>query len=287
MTYATPQPSSGLPPEPSGPFGPPPVPGVGGLAIAAIIVGGVAFLFGLIPFFGGILAIVGLVLSVLAARHPVGRGLGIGGAILSAVALVANILVIVGLVFWGATVEQESLSEEPTVAPVIEAQVIDTPCYSFNGPGSYILNQSDETTANCTTKLELWGEFDDAGTFTNTGVGTIWGTVTVEPIRVATSDTWSDGTLDGTMDHLNEQFIPALGDVISDERVELGGEEANLTIVDSLIEKTTYKGALVAYAPEPSETANGDVQLYVISFTTVEDDGEEILDALLDSWQWK
>ena len=285
MTYATP-----APPEPTGPFVPPAKPGVGGVAIAAIIVGGIAFLVGLIPFFGAIVALVGLALGIIALRHPVGRGLGIGGTILSAIALVTNIVVIVALFVWGANVAPTTVSEPPVEVseePITDLQAIDTPCYSFDGPGSYILNQSDETTANCATKLELWGELDADGTFTNTGVGAIWGTVTVEPIRLETSDEWSDGDLDGTMEYLNGEFIPSLGTVVSDNRVDLGGQEANLTIVDSTEEETTFKAALVAYGPSTYPTANGDVQLMVISFTTVEDDGEEILDALLDSWEWK
>ena len=283
MTYATP-----APPEPTGPFVPPQRPGVGGLAIAAIIVGGIAFLFGLVPFFGGVLAIVGLVLGIIALRQPTGRGLGLAGTILSAVALITNVIVIIALFTWGLnTTPVSEPSIEVTEAPVVEAQPIDTPCYSFDGPSGYILNQSDEATDNCTTTLELWGELAEDGTFTNTGVGAIWGTVSVEPIRVEASDSWSDGTIDGTMEYLNDMFIPALGEVISDERTTLGGEEAHLTIVDSTAEETTFKAALVAYGPSAYPTTNGDVQLMVIAFTTVEDDGQEILNALLDSWQWK
>jgi hypothetical protein len=72
----------------------PPSAGVGGIAIAAIIVSGVAFLGGWIPFIGLIIAVVGLVLSILAIRSGRGRVLGIIGTILSALALLTGAFIL-------------------------------------------------------------------------------------------------------------------------------------------------------------------------------------------------
>jgi hypothetical protein len=68
--------------------------GVGGIAIAAIIVSGVAFLGGWIPFIGLIIAVVGLVLSILAIRGGRGRVLGIIGTILSALVLLTGAFIL-------------------------------------------------------------------------------------------------------------------------------------------------------------------------------------------------
>lgn len=70
----------------------PPSPGVGGLAIAAIIVSGVAFLAGWMPIIGVVLALAGLLLSIFAVRRQPGRVLGIIGIVLSSLALVTSLL---------------------------------------------------------------------------------------------------------------------------------------------------------------------------------------------------
>jgi len=289
MTYEQPASPQPTPPQPQPWVDPTPPQSAGGLAIAALIVGIAAFVFGLVPVFGLILGIVGVVLAILAFRSHRGRGLALGGLIGSILAILTNIVLIIILIIAATlapdTADLETLPEDEPMP--VTTQAIDTPCYSFEGPASYINDVNTAAIAGCSTQLELWGELAEDGTFTNTGVGAIWGTVTVEPIRVATSDEWSDGTLDGTMEYLNGEFIPSLGTVITDERGTLGGQEANITVVDSTQLETTHKAAIVAYGPNAYTTESGDVQLMVISFTTVEDDGEEILQQLLDTWEWK
>ncbi|UGS26137.1 hypothetical protein K8F61_16055 [Microbacterium resistens] len=126
--YAPPQPGYAAPPQPgytppaqpaygapqvspAAPYGypiaqpaygaPAPAP-VGGMAITAIILGGLAFLLCWIPLIGLILSVVAVVLGIIAARRPGGRGLSITGIVLGAlgfvVAAVVTGLVIVGWV---------------------------------------------------------------------------------------------------------------------------------------------------------------------------------------------
>ncbi|MDA4895460.1 DUF4190 domain-containing protein [Streptomyces sp. MS2A] len=126
--YATPQPGYAAPSQPgyaappqtgygapqasaAAPYGypiaqpaygaPAPAP-VGGMAITAIILGGLAFLLCWIPLIGLILSVVAVVLGIIAARRPGGRGLSITGIVLGAlgfvVAAVVTGLVIVGWV---------------------------------------------------------------------------------------------------------------------------------------------------------------------------------------------
>lgn len=77
---AQPQPMYG---HPAGPQGPRPS---SALAITGFIVGLIAFLCGWIPFLGLVLGAAALLLSVLAVRKPVLRGLAITGIILSVIA---------------------------------------------------------------------------------------------------------------------------------------------------------------------------------------------------------
>ena len=129
------------PPAPS----PSPAPPTPGLAIAAVIIGGVAFLHGWVPIGGTILGIVGVVFGILAVRRPVGRVLAIIGIALSALATVSSAisLVFVLAVLPGSGVDG---SMPITVAPEssIPPTSVSTPCYSFDGPGGYINNISDD-----------------------------------------------------------------------------------------------------------------------------------------------
>ncbi|KDA06890.1 hypothetical protein DC31_07950 [Microbacterium sp. CH12i] len=72
-----------------------PTAGPGGIAIAALIVGIVAFLSGWVPFFGLIVAAAGIVLGVFALRQPRGKGFGITALVLSGLAAITGIFMLV------------------------------------------------------------------------------------------------------------------------------------------------------------------------------------------------
>ncbi|MFZ6993811.1 Ltp family lipoprotein [Curtobacterium sp. RRHDQ66] len=93
-----------------------PLPGPKGLALAALLVGIAAFLFGLIPVFGAIVGIVAIVLAVLALRGKQPKGLAVTGLVLGAVAVLSSIGVTLGI---GAAVDQAS--NKPAVAVTEEA----------------------------------------------------------------------------------------------------------------------------------------------------------------------
>ena len=275
-------------------------PGAGALAIVALVLGIIAFLLGLIPFVGGVFALGGLVVGFLAVRKPAGRGLSITGLILSGIGLLAN-LAFIGLFIWaafqsptpiddGGLGDDEGFSEEaPEDTGAFELQTVDTPCFSVDGPATYINNISAEDTALCAAKLELWGEYDENGEFVNTGVGAIYGSVYVEPIRVETAKSWgTDGTVDGAVDYLETNYFPEFGIAESlRDPVQLDGEPANLSRFDSKVEETQTRAAIVAYSPAPYTTGSGDVQFFLVTVSTIEDNGDAIIDAVLDSWEWK
>jgi len=119
-----PQPGQpGRPSQPSGTttYGEPPRPGgAKGLALAALIVGIVAFLTGLVPVFGATVGIAAIVLAVLALRKRQPKALAVTGLALGAVAVVASILVTAGI---GAVIG--GAADEP-IAAVTESADDDT-----------------------------------------------------------------------------------------------------------------------------------------------------------------
>lgn len=75
-----------------------PAPPIGGLPISAIIVSSVAFLIGLLPFIGPLLALTGLTLSIFSLRRRRGRVLGIIGIVLASLALLTGLLMTLGFI---------------------------------------------------------------------------------------------------------------------------------------------------------------------------------------------
>ena len=74
--------------------------GPGGMAIAALIVGIVAFLLCWIPFLGLVIAVVGIVLGILALRHPRGKAFGITAIVLSGLAALTGIVMLLAVFAW-------------------------------------------------------------------------------------------------------------------------------------------------------------------------------------------
>jgi hypothetical protein len=163
-----------------------------------------------------------------------------------------------------------------------------TPCFSFDIPEEFIDNQSDVGDQACWAKRQGWGEMDASGTVTYTGFGSIWDQVLVEPILTEQSSTWaSDGKVRTLVAYLETAYFPQLGEIISlEEPFTLDGVPANLTRFDSAAAHTQTKATLVVKAPSPYRTPNGDVQFFLITFVVVDERGDEIIDALVDSWRW-
>lgn len=274
-------------------------PTAGGLAITALVVGIVAFISGWAPFFGLVVGLVGLVLGIITIVKGRGRGFGITAIILSAIAIITNIVIIAllaTLIPW-ITNQVEDLtypSDDPypsiEVPPngEFEVQTISTPCYTFDGPAGFINNQSAADAAMCMTQLELWGEMAPDGTFTNTGVGAVYGSVGVEAVSAETAALLSpDGTIATMIESLQADYFPSLGTVENlIEPYTLDGVEANLSRIVSDAEFTQTKAVLLAFSPSVYPTGAGDVSFFVVSFVIPDDTGDEVIQAVLDSWRW-
>lgn len=271
-----------------------------GLAIAALAVGIAAFVLGLVPFLGLLLGLVGVVLGIIALGKPgrkvlPGIGLALSGvAALSNIAAIVVLFIVINLAPSSIDNFEEGFEEgfesglDDSLSSQLDLSSSTTPCFSFETPREFIPNQSSAADEACYATREGWGEMGADGTITYTGVGAIWDQVLVEPIRVDSTDTWvPDGELDSMVDYLESNYFPQLGEVITlRESVTLDGEEANLTRLNSDAESTVTKATLVVKSPEPYSTANGDVQFFLITFVIDDERGDEIIDALVDSWRW-
>lgn len=281
MAYVHPPASPPIPAKASGP------------AVAALIVGIVAFLFGLVPFVGLLVATVGIVLGIVALGRPGTKAQPIIGLVLSGIAMLTSIVAII--VFFAFTNLPSIWSSDgiqfdgQSNASQLTLTSVTTPCFTFEGPREFLNNQQSAEDELCFTTLQGWGELNADGTIAYSNVGLIWDKVIVEPLRVESTDTWApDGELDSMVNYLETNYFPQSGEVISlREPITLDGQEANITRIDSAAETTETKATLVVKAPQPYDTANGPVQFFLITFVVVDERGDLIIDALVDSWRWK
>ncbi|HCS61220.1 MAG TPA: hypothetical protein DIW46_07470 [Microbacterium sp.] len=295
-----------------------PGPGVGGLAIAALIVGIVAFVTGWIPIVGLVFAVVGIVLGILAVRKPRGKGFGITALILSGLAAITGIIMLIFLVAFvpneinqsqgggesydqpftdsdddGSLTEDDSTSADSdfdeAMYSAVSGQLIETPCWSYDGPEYFTNNISADAVATCSGQLELWGEYDENDNFFPTGAGMTAGEISVMPLSIEASDAYGPvGDIDAAVEGLQEPFFSKQGgEPISEERITIDGVDASLIHYDSDSEDTQTKAFLTTFAPEPYQVADTEAQLFVIILVTPYSNGEEQLQQIIDTWEWK
>ena len=92
------EPAATAPVHPGVTAPPPGLPGKqSGLALAALIVGIGAFLFGLVPVFGALVGAVGVTLGILALRRQQSKGMAVTGIILGGLAVLASVGMTLGI----------------------------------------------------------------------------------------------------------------------------------------------------------------------------------------------
>lgn len=290
----------------------------GGLALAAFIVGIVAFLLGWLPILGAVIAVAGIVLGILAVRKPVRRWQGWVGIGLSALALLTSLILTVLFGLGGAIDDYQSgqdpyesgdsydsgdagdddtaedadvevLDEE--VYSVVSGQAIDTPCWSYDGPQYFVNNISSDDEALCIGKLQLWSDQqNENGVIVPTGVGSIMGQIGVEPVTSSYAASLSPGTdVDAMVDALKPVYFDDQGGTITSlhESITLDGVPANITRIDSDADHTQTKAFITAFAPAPYAVTDDPPQLFIISIVTPYSNGEEQIQQVIDSWKWK
>lgn len=284
---------------------PQPSPG-GGIAIAALIVGIVAFLLGWIPVLGLIVAAVGIVLGIVAVRKPTRKGFGWAAIGLSALAAITSIVTTIVFLIIPLTVvstlpaitdptpyvsEDDTSESDVDEWSAVSGQLIDTPCWSYDGPEYFVNNISDSDVDACMGALELWGEWQADGTFKPTGVGSIAGQIQVDPYSAANVEALAPGgDVDAIVDAIesSQQYFSQQGTIISlHEPTTIGGVPATITRVDSNAADTKTKAFITVLLPEGYDVGGTQVTLFIISVTTPYENGDEQIDHVIDTWQWK
>ncbi|MBX3077859.1 MAG: Ltp family lipoprotein [Cryobacterium sp.] len=124
-----PSPSPSLSSPATATMPPPPLKAPMGLALAALLVGIGAFLFGLAPVFGALVGIAAIVLGVLALRKQQPKGMAVTGIVLGAIAAIASIGMTAGI----STVVNRASDDKPSeviaqsMAPSEEPSVSPSP----------------------------------------------------------------------------------------------------------------------------------------------------------------
>ena len=295
--YTQPGYQGGIPPYQT----PPPSEGRGlGMASMFTGIGSVVFSFAI----GGLAGIVAIVLGIIGLRKPAGRTFSIVGIITGAVGILIGILVLllalVPFFLLSQAVQDSDLSTPPSITePEPEPDVvppgdlafvtIDTPCYSFDGPAHFLNNISDDNVANCGTDLELWGEKQADGTILPTGVGAVFGSVVVEPVRASyVTENTATGTLDEVQAFLEQGYLLESGkSIIQTTDVPLGGVPAKVTFLEPNSEFTQLRAVVAVLPPSNYPGTSEELGLFLITVSTEEDNGEAILESVLNTWTWK
>jgi hypothetical protein len=169
----------------------------------------------------------------------------------------------------------------------VSGQIVETPCWSYEGPALFVNSVSPDASALCYGAQELWGEMHD-GVVVPAGDGEVYGQVSVEPVRVEASESWAPGTdVDAVVDALAVSYFPENGTILSlHEGATLDGVPANVTRVQGTSGATQTKAFITAFAPRTYAPGPDEVRLFVIAIVTPYSNGDELIDQVLDSWRW-
>ncbi|AWB89506.1 DUF4190 domain-containing protein [Homoserinimonas hongtaonis] len=276
---------------------------VGGIAVAALVMGILAFLAGWIPIVGALFGITGLILGIIALVRRKGRGMGITAVILSTLAIIASVIttVLAITLLPLMLVSFANISDDVTdgiADQVVPPQIVETPCYGFDAPSGYINSQSAADQEACWTTLELRGELNENGEFINTGEGDIFGSIYVEPVDSEIVASWGVGLggdsddLDAAVTYLADAYFSQLGTVTTlNEPMTIDGAAANITRLDNGAGPDTTNVVIATFSPSTyaleSESETSESKFWVITVATMDDDGDDILERMIDTWQWR
>jgi len=243
-------------------------PGVGGWAIAALVVGIGAFLVGLVPGVGLLVALVGVALGVVALvlsrRRPGGLGLGITGVALSGVAAATNVAVLTVLLIALPIADRASREAVEALGRLDDSDygatsvTPDSPtdyassCWSFSLPAGTWASQ-DGTDA-CTTSLDVTDDIAAAAASTSTSVDvvTVPAAVASGLVPEASADRVADAVA-----ALRPSWLPAVGTVVGEpEQTTLDGQPAALVRLAGGDDLGTPAAVVVAWSPADATGAS-------------------------------
>lgn len=260
------------PAQPAGPAQPPARSGASGWAIAALVVGIGAFLVGLVPVVGLLVALVGVALGVVALvrrrRVQSGLGLGVTGLALSGLAAVTNVAVVAVLVVAvpvGARLADEAASswygwdtgqgldgdphgpgqgdgyDDADGDGAADPAAVTTPCWSFSLPDDAWVSGDDSDADACATSF---GVADDTAV-TPVQVVTVPAAVAAGLVPATSTDRVADAVA-----ALRPSWLPGVGTVVgAPEQTTLDGQPAALVRLATGDDLGTPAAVVVAWSP--------------------------------------
>jgi hypothetical protein len=271
------------PTQPAGPAQPPVRDGAGGWAITALIVGIGAFLVGLVPVVGLLVALAGVALGVVALvlgrRRRRGLGLGITGVALSGVAAATNVAVLTVLLIALPIADRASREAVEALGRLDDSDygttsvTPDSPadyassCWTFSLPAGTWASQ-DGTDA-CTTSLDVTD--DAAAASTSVDVVTVPAAVASGLVPEASADRVADGAL-------RPSWLPAVGTVVGEpEQTTLDGQPAALVRLATGNDLGAPAAVVVAWSPA-DVTGASSLTLVTVRADVDEDLGDDSSD---------
>jgi len=261
--------------QPAAPALPPARSGASGWAIAALVVGIGAFLVGLVPVVGLLVALVGVALGVVALvrrrRAQSGLGLGVTGLALSGLAAVTNVAVVAVLVVAvpvGARLADEAASswyggdtgqgldgdpyglgyDDADGDGAADPAAVTTSCWSFSLPDDAWVSGDDSDADACATSF---GVADDTAV-TPVQVVTVPAAVAEGLVPATSTDRVADAVA-----ALRPSWLPDVGTVVGEpERTTLDGEPAALVRLATGDDLGTPVAVVVAWSPADATGAS-------------------------------
>ena len=281
------------PAQPAGPAQPPALSGASGWAIAALVVGIGAFLVGLVPVVGLLVALVGVALGVVALvrrrRAQSGLALGVTGLALSGLAAVTNVAVVAVLVVAvpvGARLADEAASswyggdtgqglDGDPYGPgqgdgyddgdgAADPAAVTTPCWSFSLPDDTWVSADDSDADACATSF---GVADDTAV-TPVQIVTVPAAVAAGLVPATSTDRVADAVA-----ALRPSWLPAVGTVVGEpEQTTLDGQPAALVQLATGDDLGTPAAVVVAWSPADA-TGTSSLTLVTVGSDTDADLG--------------
>jgi len=315
---ADPAPAPAPPAAPAAAPADPPL-GASGWAVAALVVGIGAFLVGLVPVVGLVVALVGVALGVVALvrrrRTQPGLGLGVTGVVLSGVAALTNVVVVAALVVavplgvraadeaasrwsgWDQGQGRDGDPSGPGAWPGDEGTGdpadVTTSCWSFSLPDDTWAAQAQDEADACTTSLAVTD--DVAATSTSVDVVTVPAAVASGLVPATSTDRVADAVA-----ALRPSWLPGVGTVVGEpEATTLDGQPAALVRLAAGTDLGTPAAVVVAWSPADATgasaltlvTVGGDVDTDLGHASTDASAAraaatERTLTSLSTTWDW-
>ncbi|HEX7259875.1 MAG TPA: hypothetical protein VF272_03010 [Candidatus Saccharimonadia bacterium] len=179
----------------------------------------------------------------------------------------------------------------PTTAPAqpdTSEVLLETRCYFFKGVPAHYVETSQINLDDCLYDVELRGEISKAGKPIIQNNGELIGRIRVEPVRKTTELQWGKD-LDEIVSYLEKSYYAPQGEILRlREPINLDGVTANKTTVKSTQQHIKTKDFVVVLK-DPGYTlrSGAEATMFMITVTTPENNGEQILANIIKSWRWR